>query len=92
MWCIEKGTNAEKLKKLISHMLGNIESDGYIIPELHELSKIIENICKTIVNFWKNYDRKKSSVIQYQSGWLNKYESILLKRTHCKSNQNEGPY
>jgi len=51
--------------------------------------KKIENHCKTIATFGKNYKRKKSLVVQYQSGWLKKKESISIKRPHCKSNQIE---
>ncbi|XP_039968727.1 uncharacterized protein LOC120780528 [Bactrocera tryoni] len=88
IWCTEHGTKAEKLTKLISVVQGNIQNNVYI-TELSDLSKKVENICKTISTFWKKYKRKKSSVLQYQSGWLNQEESILLKRKQCKSQQME---
>jgi len=89
MWCTGNGTNAEKMRKLISDVQADIENNGYIIPELSEISNKIENLCKTIVTFWKNYKRTKSAVIKYQSGWLNTKESISIKRPYCKSNQIE---
>jgi len=37
MWCSENGTNAEKLKKFISHVQAKIENNGYITPKLSEV-------------------------------------------------------
>jgi len=55
----------------------NIENNGFI-SDLSDLSKRIGYICQRIVTFWKNYKRKKSSVVQYESEWLNGKETIVL--------------
>lgn len=86
LWCTKKGTNAEELQEVITAVQHNIENNGYI-PDLTELMKSIGYICKKIVAFWTRYDRKKSSVLQFQCDWLNQKESILLKCTHNKYQQ-----
>jgi len=61
----------------------NIENIGYV-PEMSELTKCIGYICKKISSFWIQYKRKKATVLQNKSDWLNAKENISIERTESR--------
>jgi len=68
-------------------MQEQIENKGYI-PELSQLPKHINCICEIIATFWDSYKREKTSIMQYQSSWLNEIETIVLTCAHWCIEQN----
>lgn len=64
----------------------NIENIGYM-PEMTELTKCIDYICKQTAAFWFQYRRKKASILEFKSKWLSEKETISIKRIRCKSQE-----
>jgi len=64
----------------------NIENIGYV-SDMSVLTKCIGYICKKIASFWTQSKRKKASILEFQSNWLNEKETILMKRTPSKSQE-----
>ncbi|XP_046866513.1 uncharacterized protein LOC111518607 isoform X2 [Drosophila willistoni] len=75
LWRTEKGTESEKAKTVIEVLREKIESHGYN-PELNELEKRLNYVCKQIVTIWRKYKRHRSHIIQKKSKWFNQKERI----------------
>ena len=84
LWCTEEGTNAEKTRSVINLLEQSITNNKGYAVEMNQLKNCVSYICtkKKIIAYWAKYNRIKSSIVQYQSNWLNTLETIIIKPTN----------
>lgn len=81
----------EKCRHVLQTLLTSLDDAENI--DIHNLENIINNLCKSIVRYWKKCNRDKTKLLNNNSDWFNVVERVELVRNNeqCIPTENQTP-